>query len=71
MRFSQCKGLHVPLMALIDYRGYRLIAESILPVTDETIQYGSNNGGYTVLASNLQLNELVCLFFSYLLCFII
>ena len=33
--------LNVPLMALVDYRGFRLIAMSILPVGEETIIYGS------------------------------
>jgi len=29
--------LNVPLMALVDYRGFRLIAMSILPVGEDTI----------------------------------
>lgn len=33
-------GLHVPLMTLIDYMGFRLIAMSILPL--EKMVYGSN-----------------------------
>lgn len=35
-------------MALVDYRGFRLIAMSLLPVNEGTIVYGSNDGGRTV-----------------------
>jgi hypothetical protein len=31
--------LRVPLMALIDYRGFRLIASSLLPISKDTIWY--------------------------------
>ena len=48
MRYYQCDGIRVPLMALIDYRGYRLVAQSILPISRSTIIYGSNDGGKTV-----------------------
>ena len=44
--------LNVPLMALVDYRGFRLIAMSILPVGEETIIYGS---WYVILKHNLTL----------------
>lgn len=43
-------GLHFPLMALIDYRGFRLIALSILPVGTDTIIYGSPNAGINIYA---------------------
>ena len=48
MRYYQCEGIRVPLMALVDYRGYRLVAQSILPISRDTIIYGSNDGGKTV-----------------------
>ena len=35
------KGLHFPLIVLIDYLGFRLIAESILPLSFDSIVYGS------------------------------
>jgi len=35
------QDLHFPLMCLVDYRGFRLIAMSILPIDETTIQYGS------------------------------
>lgn len=33
-------GLHFPLMVLCDYRGWRLLAESLLPLTKDTLVYG-------------------------------
>ena len=45
----EVKGLHLPLMTLIDYRGYRLSAFSVLPVDKSTLVYGSDDGGKTVL----------------------
>ncbi|KAL6058241.1 Histidine kinase A [Balamuthia mandrillaris] len=44
------EGVCVPLMTLIDYRGYRLAAMSVVPVSHETICYGSADGGVTVHA---------------------
>lgn len=45
--YFNCKiqDLNVPLMALVDYRGFRLIAMSILPCSSETIIYGSCDAG--------------------------
>ena len=33
---------------LIDYRGFRMIASSILPISPDTLVYGSCDGGHTV-----------------------
>eukprot|EP00009_Paramoeba_aestuarina_P012013 CAMPEP_0201539336 /NCGR_PEP_ID=MMETSP0161_2-20130828/70080_1 /ASSEMBLY_ACC=CAM_ASM_000251 /TAXON_ID=180227 /ORGANISM="Neoparamoeba aestuarina, Strain SoJaBio B1-5/56/2" /LENGTH=818 /DNA_ID=CAMNT_0047946657 /DNA_START=38 /DNA_END=2494 /DNA_ORIENTATION=- len=33
---------------LIDYRGFRMIASSILPISSDTLVYGSCDGGHTV-----------------------
>lgn len=41
-------GLNFPLLALIDYKGFRLVATSVLPISDETLVYGSCDGGNTV-----------------------
>lgn len=49
------EGLHVPLMCLIDYRGYRLIAMSILPVAE--LIYGSCDGGRHVYAVDDEMND--------------
>jgi hypothetical protein len=34
-------GLCFPLEAIIDYKGFRVIASSILPISHQTIVYGS------------------------------
>lgn len=52
-------GLRFPLVALIDYKGYRIIATSMLPVGPHTLRYGSCDGGRTVLASDPVLNRLM------------
>lgn len=44
------------LMSVIDYRGYRLCAQSFLPISDATLRYGSNNGGITIHNSDSELN---------------
>ncbi len=46
--FTDCrvKGLHTPLMAVIHHHGYAVIAESILPINQNTLLYGSSDGGY-------------------------
>jgi hypothetical protein len=41
-------GLFFPLMAIIDYVGYRLVAVSTLPINKKTIVYGSADAGRTV-----------------------
>ena len=40
----QIEGLSLPFMALVDYRGFRLIAISLLPISRKTIVYGSDDG---------------------------
>lgn len=60
MRFYQlCPGLRIPLLAVIDYRGYRMVAESILPLTAETIRYGSNDGGHNLHDSDPELSKMM------------
>lgn len=49
--------LHVPLMALVDYRGYRLVAVCTLPISRDTICYGSCDAGVTVHAKYPECNE--------------
>ena len=41
-------GIRVPLMCLIDYLGFRLIALSLLPIGNATLVYGSDDAGHTV-----------------------
>jgi hypothetical protein len=54
---SNVTGISVPLMTLIDYLGFRLVAESILPINRTTIVYGSADAGITVHASRDEVNE--------------
>ncbi|EFA86726.1 hypothetical protein PPL_00531 [Heterostelium album PN500] len=58
--FLNCgiKGLHVPLMSYIDYRGFRLMALSLLPITKKTLVYGSSDAGQTVYTANTMFNHL-------------
>ena len=42
---AQVPGLSLPLMVLINFRGFRLIASSQLPISDETLVYGSSDAG--------------------------
>jgi len=44
------EGLRFPMMCLIDYKGFRLIASAVLPIGRDTLRYGSADGGRTVLA---------------------
>ncbi|KYQ91377.1 hypothetical protein DLAC_08332 [Tieghemostelium lacteum] len=44
--------IRFPLMTIIDYRGYRLLAISSLPIGKDTIVYGSCDAGKTVHNSN-------------------
>ena len=37
--------IRVPIMALVDYRGFRLIAMSVLPVSGNSLIYGSKDAG--------------------------
>lgn len=37
-----------PLMALIDYKGFRLVASSLLPLTSSSLIYGSQDAGATI-----------------------
>ncbi len=44
----QCNvdGIHFPMAALLDHKGFRLIAQSLLPL--ERLVYGSDDAGQTV-----------------------
>jgi hypothetical protein len=54
------RDIHLPLICIIDYRGFRVVAMSLLPINSEkTIIYGSPNAGRTVFASDERFNRLV------------
>ena len=50
MSFHNCflKNFHLPLMAIIDYRGFRVVAMALLPIRDGRLIYGSDDCGKTV-----------------------
>jgi hypothetical protein len=47
----------MPLIALVDYKGFRLVAMSQLPISKSTLAVGSANGGISVECSNETLNN--------------
>lgn len=53
------KQLHFPMMVVIDYKGFRIIAQSVLPINKETIRYGSSDGGDTVFCDSEKLNSIM------------
>lgn len=53
------RDLCVPLMALVDYGGFRLIAVSILPVNASTIVYDSNDSGHSMHDDHPRLSRLM------------
>jgi hypothetical protein len=46
-------------MALLDFRGFRLMALSLLPIGKNTLVYGSADAGKTVANSNPSLNKMI------------
>jgi hypothetical protein len=44
--------LRFPLVCLVTYKGYRLVAMSLLPISRSTLVYGSADGGVSVLSSD-------------------
>jgi len=49
--------LYFPLMALVDYLGFRLIAMSLLPINSSTIVYGTADAGKNIHAKHAELNQ--------------
>ena len=45
------KNLYFPLTAVIDHLGYRVNATALLPINKDTIIYGSQDGGKTIVFS--------------------
>ncbi len=50
------------LQSIVNYRGFRIIAVSVIPISKQTIIYGSHDGGKTVHADyeafNVRLNRI-------------
>ena len=56
---ANVEGLHLPLVHLIDYAGFRLCATSLLPINGNTLSVGTNNGGKDVYARDGKLLRLL------------
>lgn len=59
MELADCRvqGLHFPLIVIIDYRGFRLLCQSVLPIGADTLIYGSSDGGKNIVASDPEMNR--------------
>jgi Clustered mitochondria/Translation initiation factor eIF3 subunit 135 len=47
--------VRVPLAALLDFRGFRLVAMAMLPISSATIAYGSADGAGTIHTSDAEI----------------
>ncbi|MDP2439671.1 MAG: hypothetical protein Q8P67_28310 [archaeon] len=56
---SYTKGLNIPLISLITYRGFTIVAISLIPVDKSTLKYGCADGGRTIHAEDPSLNEIM------------
>ncbi|KAH3733018.1 Histidine kinase A [Pelomyxa schiedti] len=52
-------GISLPLMALVDFRGYRLIALSLLPIGDNTLVMGSADAMATIHQPPPEIQEIM------------
>lgn len=46
--YGSKQGLHVPMMCVLMYKGFHMIAMSVLPINESTLVYGSKDAGTTV-----------------------
>jgi hypothetical protein len=51
--------LHVPLMCVVNYLGFQLVAQTILPISRRTLIFGSSDGGRTIHGSDGQFIEML------------
>lgn len=56
---AHIEGLYFPFMTLMDYRGFRLIATTRLPLSKNSLVYGSADGGITIRKDDATLNTLM------------
>lgn len=62
MEYMDCRlaGLRFPMTVVIDYLGYRLVAESVLPIDRvHTLVYGSSDGGRTIVSQDEHVSKLM------------
>eukprot|EP01119_Soliformovum_irregulare_P004749 TRINITY_DN1583_c0_g2_i2.p1 TRINITY_DN1583_c0_g2~~TRINITY_DN1583_c0_g2_i2.p1 ORF type:complete len:871 (-),score=219.97 TRINITY_DN1583_c0_g2_i2:150-2762(-) len=55
---TRVDGFNSPLIAVIDYKGYRMTAMSVLPLDSDTLKYGSDNAGRSVHTDIPELNNM-------------
>jgi Clustered mitochondria len=57
---ASVSGLYIPMMMLLDYFGFRLVAMSTLPIRGgETLLYGSPDGGKNVISKDEAFSSLI------------
>jgi hypothetical protein len=49
--------IRVPMQALVDYRGFRLVARPLLPLSKDSIVYGSSDAGGSFHCDNAAFND--------------
>lgn len=59
MAYLDCRivGLHLPLIALIKFRGHAILAQTLCPIGKNTIRYGSCDQVWTIHTDNPDLNQ--------------
>eukprot|EP01130_Rhizamoeba_saxonica_P014986 TRINITY_DN662_c1_g2_i2.p2 TRINITY_DN662_c1_g2~~TRINITY_DN662_c1_g2_i2.p2 ORF type:complete len:506 (-),score=103.86 TRINITY_DN662_c1_g2_i2:2144-3661(-) len=57
--YCSTEDLKFPLMSVIDYRGWRVVAISLLPISNETLVYGSSDAGATIHKKDEQMNNIM------------
>ena len=56
---NENQELRLPMIALVDYFGFRLIAISLLPIGEGTLVYGTGDAGKTIYASDEKFNAIM------------
>ena len=56
---ADVKELCVPLMAVIDFAGVRLVAIALLPINELSLRYGTSDGGKNIFNSDTTLQLLI------------
>ena len=58
---KKSKGLlHTPLFTVIHYKGFTISAQTVVPINQKTLVYGSSNGGDTVVNEDSNVHRIVC-----------
>ena len=53
------RDLHVPLVCLIDFAGFRLFASCVLPISRDSLVTGTCDGGKTIFNKDDKMAELL------------